>query len=95
MPGKKALDPEQREKQVIDAAINLAEQQIQDGTASPSVLVHFLKLGTEKEKLERELLKAKASQIESAQTSEASYHEALDALQGYSPKGNKNDEVVD
>ena len=40
-----ALSPEARENQLIDLAVNLAEQQLLDGTASSQVITHFLKLG--------------------------------------------------
>ena len=70
--GRPALNPEERENQMINLAVNLAEQQLRDGTASSQVITHFLKLGTtkaelEKEKLrnENEVLKAKAKSIES------------------------------
>mgnify|MGYP003310455554 CR=1 FL=1 len=66
-----ALSPDAREKQVIAAAMDLAEQQILDGTASSQVITHFLKLGSMRERLERErleeenkLLKAKTEAME-------------------------------
>ncbi len=36
--------PEARENQLISAAVNLAEKQLLDGTASPSVITHYLRL---------------------------------------------------
>lgn len=41
-----ALTPEARENQMISLAVDLAEQQLRDGTASSQVITHFLKLGT-------------------------------------------------
>ena len=38
-----AKDPDIREMQMISAAIDLAEKQIKDGTASATVLTHYLK----------------------------------------------------
>ena len=68
-----ALTPEARENQLVSLAINLAEQQLRDGTASSQVITHYLKLGSQKERLEREklqreneLLKAKTDSIASA-----------------------------
>ena len=55
--GRPALTPEARENQLISLAIDLAEQQLRDGTASSQVITHYLKLGSTKEKLEREKLK--------------------------------------
>ena len=47
---QKSMDPDIREKQVIDLAYDLAERQLMEGTASSAVITHFLKLGTEKAK---------------------------------------------
>ena len=49
-----ALTPEARENQLIAKAVDLAEKQIEEGTASSQVITHYLKLGSTKEKLERE-----------------------------------------
>lgn len=51
-----AKTPEQRENQLIAAAVDLAEKQLEDGTASAQVITHFLKLGSSREKLEQEML---------------------------------------
>ena len=53
---KKALSPEARENQLIAYATNLAERQLREGTASSQVIVHYLKLGSSKERLEKKLL---------------------------------------
>lgn len=85
-----ALTPEAREKQLINLAIDAAEQQLLDGTASPSVITHFLKLASSKEKLEKELLEkqvelaaAKTEAIKSAERIEELYSEALKAMRDY------------
>ena len=69
-----ALTPEARENQLISLAVDLAEQQLRDGTASSQVITHYLKLGTTRERLEKELLerevelkKAKTESIQSAE----------------------------
>lgn len=87
-----ALDPDSREKQMINKAMTLAEQQLEDGTASAAVITHFLKLGTEREKTEREilakqskLLEAKTTSIEQAKDHENIAKEALDAMKSYGP----------
>ena len=89
---KKAMDPDQRENQIVDLAYDLAEQQLIDGTASSSVITHFLKLGTERAKLEgvmmskqSELLTAKASSIQSAQANNDIADKALSAFKNYQP----------
>lgn len=75
----------------MSAAMNLAEEQILNGTASSQVITHFLKLGStpaklEKEKLEGELelLRAKVKQLESQAHSEELYANAIKAFQRYS-----------
>lgn len=86
-----ALTPEARENEMISLAIDLAEKQLADGSASSSVIVHYLKLGTTKEKLEKEklrqeneLLKAKTEALQSAKRVEELYSNALDAMRLYS-----------
>ena len=85
-----ALTPEARENQLIALSIDLAEQQLLDGTASSQVITHFLKLGTMKERLEREkleeenkLLKAKTEALQSAKRVEELYEAALNAMRSY------------
>lgn len=90
---RKAINPEDREKQLITLAVDQVEEQLKTKTAPAPVVLHYLKLGTEQAKLERELLKAKASQIETSSEANANYKMAIDAFHGYAPKGNKNDEV--
>lgn len=83
---------------MIAAAIDLAEAQLLNGTASSQVLTHFLKLGTIRERkeleyleLQKDLIKAKTESIQSAQRVEELYTNALNAMQHYS--GNRgNDE---
>lgn len=53
-----ATSPEKRENELIALAVDLAEEQLRAGTASSQVITYFLKLAAEKEKLEREKLKA-------------------------------------
>ena len=85
-----AMTPEAREKQLINKAVMLAEKQLDDGTASAAVITHFLKLATEKEKLERakleqenKLLQAKTSSIAQAQENENLAKEAVEAMRSY------------
>lgn len=85
-----ATTPEARENQLISLAVDLAEEQIRSGTASSQVISHFLKLGSTKEKLEKEILeqqkelmKAKTESIRSAKRIEELYKEALNAMRLY------------
>lgn len=84
------LTPEGRENRNISLAMDLAEKQMMEGTASSAVIVHFLKLGTEKSKLEREkliheneLLRVKANAIEASSHSDELTTKVLDALKRY------------
>lgn len=86
-----AQSAEARENQLIAAAVDLAYQQLQDGTASPSVITHFLKLASTKQQLEveklrseTEFLKAKTEVAQSNQRSEELYSEAIAAMRRYS-----------
>lgn len=90
-----ALTPEARENQLIAEATDLAEEQILAGTASPSVIVHFLKLATVKAQLENEklqeenrLLKAKTENIQSQAKIDELYQNAIDAMRDYSGYSN-------
>lgn len=83
--------PEESENMMINLAVALAEKQLRDGTASPSTIVHYLKLAGERDKLEREklrreteLVKAKADSIASAARTEELVQEAVDAMRRYS-----------
>ena len=87
---KPPLSPEAKENQMISLAMDCAEAQMREGTASSAVIVHFLKLGTEKAELEREklvheneLLKAKTQSLESATHVEQLMKEAVEAMKSY------------
>lgn len=73
-----AVNPEAREQQLVSLAVNLAEQQLRDGTASAAVMTHFLKLATKRETLEREILAKQSALIEAKATSIAKDKEAED-----------------
>lgn len=86
-----ATTPEARENQLVGLAVDLAEKQLRNGTASAQVVTHFLKLATEKEQLEREklrreneLLKGKSDAMASAKRVEEIYSKALSAMRMYS-----------
>ena len=94
-----ALTPEARENQMISLAIDCAEQQLRDGTASSQVITHYLKLGStkerlEKEKLEREneLLRARTESLQSMKHIEELYTNALKAMRKYSGSGDDIEE---
>lgn len=89
-PRKPATTPEGRENELVSQAVDLAEQQIRDGTASSQVITHFLKLGSTRERLEQqrlehenELTRVKIEAIESQKRVEELYLEALQAMRSY------------
>ena len=89
--GAPATSPEAQENKLVALAVNLAEKQLREGTASSQVITHFLKLGSTKERLEKEkleaenkLLKAKTETLESNKRVEELYKEALNAMRSYS-----------
>lgn len=93
-----ALSPEARESQMVTLAIDLAEQQLRDGTASSQVITHYLKLGSMREKLERErmeeeikTLRAKTKALENGEEIKVLYEEALKAMRNYGGQGDPHD----
>lgn len=95
-----ARSPEARENQMISLAIDLAEKQLMEGTASSQVITHFLKLGSTKEKIEKEILEkqkeliaAKTESLQSAKRMEEMYAEAMSAIRNY--RGEQTDEEDD
>lgn len=88
---KPAISDEARENQVIAEAINLAEKQILEGTASSQVITHFLKLGSTTSRLEKEILEkqkvliqAKTEALQSEKRLEELYANAVQAMKRYS-----------
>jgi hypothetical protein len=83
---------------LIALAVDLAEEQIRNGTASSQVITHFLKLGSTKDKIEKEILeqqkeliKAKTESIQSAKRVEELYKEALNAMRLYTGASRESD----
>lgn len=86
-----AKTPEERENQLIDAAVDLAERQLRAGDASAQVITHYLKLGSSRERLEQQrlknevaLLETKREVMESEKRTEALIQDALQAMKAYS-----------
>lgn len=94
-----AISPDAREKQLIALSVDLVEKRLREGTATSQEIVHFLKLGSMREKLEREkleqeneLLRAKTEALQSAKRVEELYSGALLAMQGYRYEGVSEDD---
>ena len=86
-----ARTPDEWENTCINYAFELVERRLREGTATSAETVHFLKLGSTKERLERkllerqtELLEAKKENLQSAARMEEIYTNALHAMKEYS-----------
>lgn len=97
-----ALTIESRENQMIAKAVDLAEKRIEEGTASDTLILHYLKLGTtrmqlEKAKLESEveLAKAKANSIRAEDHADQLYLDAMRAFSIYEGKEDMDDDDED
>lgn len=95
LPGR---TPKARENQLINLAIDLAEKQLMDGSASSQVITHFLKLATVKEQLENEKLRsdlrvadAKIQQMKAQEDIGTLFQAAMDALKSYSSFGGEDE----
>ena len=93
-----AITPEAREQQLISLAVNLAEKQLREGTASSQVITHYLKLATQKEKWELEMLKAqqeltmaKTKAIHDSERADELYLKAIEAMRRYSGHAGEDD----
>lgn len=97
--GRPALSPEARENQLISLAVDLAEEQLRNGTASSQVITHYLKLGSTKERIEKEILEkqkelitAKTESIRDQKDSKIMYANAIKAMKKYSGHGSDDGE---
>lgn len=93
-----ALTPEARENQLVCLAVDLAEKQLREGTASSQVITHYLKLGSTKERIEKEILEkqkelivAKTENLKAAKRIEELYTDAIAAMRKYSGQGDNDD----
>jgi hypothetical protein len=92
------LSPEAEENRMIALAVNLAEKQLTEGTASSQIITHYLKLATVKEKLQNErlmeenkLLRAKTEHIQREEKLEEKYDAAIKAMKAYQGYGDPDD----
>lgn len=89
-----SLTPEARENQLIALAYDRVEERLINGTATSQETTHFLRLGSQKARLEmeklkreNELLTAKAEAVKSTERIEKLYSNAIAAMRGYSGQG--------
>lgn len=95
-----AKTDEERENQLIALSYDLVEKRLREGTATSQETVHFLKLGSSREKLDREKIrlemeldKAKKDSLKTAATIESLYGDAVKAFSSYSGAEPQNDNV--
>ena len=93
-----AKTPEGRENQMIALAMDQAELMMLEGTAPAPIITHFLKAGSQRDKLERErlqnenaLLIRKVENLESTTRSEELNREVIQALREYQGGGRDHD----
>lgn len=87
---RKASTREGRESQCIALAYDLAEERLRNGSATSQEVTHFLKMGSTREQLEREvmelqkeLIKAKSESYETSKRIEAMLSDGFNALKSY------------
>ena len=97
-----ARTPEAREDELAAIAYDLAEEQINAGTASSQVITHFLKAGSRRERMEQlrmeheiELMEVKKEQLEGQKRVEELYLSALEAMRSYSGFDTPADSIDD
>lgn len=85
-----SITVEGRENEMIALAMDLAEKQLRNGTASSQLITEFVKRGSTKARLEKEILeeqkelmKAKTEALQSAKNIEELYAGAIKAMQKY------------
>lgn len=85
-----ATTPEGMENECIALAYELVAKRLREGTATSAETVHFLKMGSEKDRLEKrnlskdlELKQAKTEALQSAKRVEELYNDAIAAMRSY------------
>lgn len=93
-----ATTPEAREAELSMKAYDLAETQLENGTASSQVITHFVKAGSRREQMEQlkiaheiELMEVKKDALASQARTEALFEEALVAMRSYSGMGSSGE----
>lgn len=93
------LTDESRENNMISLAMDVAEQQLREGNASPLIIAHFLRIGSQRAMLERdkiqqetELMKAKKAAIEAEENDAEMYRNAIEAMRTYTRSSDMYDE---
>ena len=97
-----ALSEEARINQLISLSYDLVEERLRNGTATSQETTHFLKMGSPKARLEKEILelnkelvKAKTDEIVSRKENEKGYKDAINAFRKYSGQTIREEEEED
>lgn len=93
-----AFSPEARENQLISLATDLVEKRLREGTASSQETTHFLKLATQRSRLENQLLQAqtemaiaKKEALQAQKRMDEMYAEAIAAMRSYNGYGDPDE----
>lgn len=99
---KPSLDPVEREKQIMAAAVDLAEKKIRDGTASSQIICHYLELASPINRLkeermvkENQLIDAKIEMTKQMASGDELTRAAIEAFRKYSGNGDSDDDDED
>lgn len=94
-----SLDPDVNETQMIALAEANARRQLEEGTASAQVICHYLKLGSSRARLEKEILEkqaslmdAKTESIKATANADELFTNALEVFKRYSGYTGENNE---
>lgn len=97
-----AVSLEARESQLIALAYDVAEQRLRDGTATSQEVTHFLKLGSTKDRIEKEILErqkelitSKTEALQAQMRLESMFTEAMEAFKNYSGQSSGDDNGQD
>lgn len=99
---KPILTPESRENYLISLAYDLVERRLKEGTATSQETTHFLRLGSTKERLEKEILEkqkelitAKTETLQSQKHMDEMYVQALNAIRSYNGHQEEEEDIYD
>lgn len=94
-----AMSLEAHQNQMISLANKCAEEQLRKGTASSQIICHYLKMGSERERLaveqaraDLELTRAKTKAIESSERMDEMFTKALKVFSSYRGETDEEDE---
>lgn len=84
---------------MIALAVDQAEKMLREGTAPTQVVLHYLKLGATREKLEQEMIEmqkdlmaAKIENLQAQQNREEAYQKAMEAFMSYQSSSRNPDD---